>query len=76
MEANQAAEAQYGFRRDELLTMTLVDFWPREDVERNTDLIARSPSPVHAAYTRIRSRDGLLSDAAIRSLTITLDGRA
>jgi PAS domain S-box-containing protein len=75
LEVNQAAEAQYGFSHDELLAMTLVDIWPHEDVDRNTEVVMRSPSPVHAATSRHRRRDGAIRDVEIRSHPMTLDGR-
>jgi len=57
LEVNDAAVLQYGYTREELLTMNASALWPREDDEKNLE--ALSP-PASARHPHAASQEGRL----------------
>jgi PAS domain S-box-containing protein len=73
-EVNDAAVRQYGYTREELLTMTLVDIWPPDQIENNREIVAR-PLPLHAVIMRHRKKDGSQCWVEIRANELSFEGR-
>jgi diguanylate cyclase (GGDEF)-like protein/PAS domain S-box-containing protein len=63
---NEAAARQYGFSRRELLTMTITDIRPEEDIP---DLLEATAKPIHGLQKttiwRHRKKDGAIIDVEI-----------
>lgn len=77
LDVNDAALRQYGYSREEFLTMRIVDIRPVEDVP---ELVRRTSSPqplgpTTGAQWRHRARNGGIFPVAITSWEFTFDGR-
>jgi len=75
---NDAAVAQYGWRREEALTMTSDDFYPPEDLPAVKAHRKQDQSNV-GTHTipglRHRTKDGTVIDVELKARQIELDGR-
>jgi len=71
---NEAAIRQYGYSREEFLSMTVKDLRPPEDVPAFLKMIERSPSG-NLGVWRHRKKDGTIVEAEIISNLITLGDR-
>ncbi|MGH7569279.1 MAG: PAS domain S-box protein [Gemmatimonadales bacterium] len=74
---NDAAVRQYGFPRDEFLTLTILDIRPPEEAAGLAEeLRHRPPGPVIAgSIRRHRRKDGTDFDAEVSSQEVTFEGR-
>ncbi|MEX2272214.1 MAG: PAS domain S-box protein [Vicinamibacterales bacterium] len=73
--ANDAAAALYGWSRDELQRMTLLDIRPEEERERFLGVATQVPDAVtHVGRVRHQARDGRRIVADITTAGLTLDG--
>ncbi|MDP2331912.1 MAG: PAS domain S-box protein [Reyranella sp.] len=75
---NDAAVAQYGWSREEALTMTSNDFYPPEDMPRVKAQRAQDRSDVGTQTIpglRHRTKDGTIIDVEVKARQIELDGR-
>ncbi|MCX6546428.1 MAG: response regulator [Acidobacteria bacterium] len=74
---NDAAVARYGYSQHELLSMTIQDTRPREDLPRLQENIAHAPQHglEQAGLWRHRRRDGSLIDVEIASHTLDFSAR-
>ncbi|MDP1964269.1 MAG: ATP-binding protein [Reyranella sp.] len=75
---NDAAVAQYGWSREEALTMTSDDFYPPEDMPRVKAQRAQDRSDVGTQTIpglRHRTKDGTIIDVELKARQIELDGR-
>ena len=73
---NDAALEQYGYSREELLSMSIRDVWPPEDAERlGTALASRPAGDAYTGTFRHRRRNGTLLDVDVRSDVVVLGGR-
>jgi PAS domain S-box-containing protein len=73
---NETAVDQYGYSREELLGMTVLDIRPEEDVEAVRKHLARAlPGIRLAGLWRHRRRDGTLIWVDVISLSIDFAGR-
>ncbi|GAB4461099.1 MAG: hypothetical protein OHK0029_25900 [Armatimonadaceae bacterium] len=75
LEVNDAAVRQYGFTREEFLSMTLRDIRPKEQLEYLEQRVAESrnsPFPVPPHYALHRRKDGSPVDVEISSTLVTL----
>ena len=77
LEVNDAAVAQYGFRRDEFLAMTIADIRPPEDVSRLRGAVGRVAESAidEAGIWRHRKKDGSILLVEIVSHALEYDGR-
>ena len=78
---NAAVEGIYGYPRAELLTMTLKDLIPEEDVAASPIWLAPMRSKETAGFHpsrsgRMRYKDGSIADVEVTSNDVTVDGRA
>ncbi len=71
---NDATVREYGYTRDELLTMTVADISVPEEGDPAPAVAAAGPHK-HAGTWRHRRRDGSLLDVEITSHPIAVDGR-
>jgi len=74
LEVNDAAVLQYGYTREELLTMNASALWPREDDEKNLEAASR-PLPLRDILMRHRKKDGSICWVSVRVNALTFDGR-
>lgn len=65
LEVNQAAVDQYGYSREEFLSMRLSDIRPPEDVPRLIEDVRTSADHHSAGFWRHRTKDGRLIDVEI-----------
>jgi diguanylate cyclase (GGDEF)-like protein/PAS domain S-box-containing protein len=71
LEVNEAAAREYGYSREELLKMTLLDLGPPEDTERVTEtLMALGPTSGEVGTWRHRKKDGAAIEAEMISFRI------
>ena len=71
LEVNPAAVEQYGFSRDEFLTMTVKDLPPGEDVSRFLQYVGNDPETGgQGGICRQRKKDGSIIQVEIRSHSI------
>lgn len=76
LEVNEAAIHNYGYSRQEFLTMTIKDIRPPEDVPALMDDVARTTATINkAGIWRHRTKDGTLIDVEIVSHALTFAGR-
>jgi two-component system cell cycle sensor histidine kinase/response regulator CckA len=76
VDVNNATIQQYGYSRDEFLSMTIRDIRPEEDVARLDQHVARPrPKWQQSGEWRHRLKDGRVIDVAITSHTLEYDGR-
>ena len=74
---NDAAIRQYGFSRDEFLSMTIKDIRPAEDIPRLLENVAVISEGIdEAGLWRHRTKDGRVIDIDIVSHTIKFAGRS
>lgn len=77
IDVNRKAEELTGFTRNELLTMSILDMIPPEQMSRSTDALEKLRS--RGAYERfegkLRTKDGRWLDIEVRSSAIQKDGR-
>jgi PAS domain S-box-containing protein len=77
IDANTAAVNQYGFSRDELLSMTMLDIRPPEERYIFLHYINTLPDDVQSVGTlKHRWKDGAIRDVYVTSYGLTLAGRA
>ena len=74
LEANEAAVLQYGYAREEFLSLTLEQLWPSEDVGRNRRAVAQNLPATGILAVRHRKKDGSICDVELRSNAIRFDG--
>ncbi|MEP0806693.1 MAG: PAS domain S-box protein [Chloroflexota bacterium] len=73
---NDAAVEQYGYSREEFLSLRITDIRPEEDVPRLLDdLKQERPALQHSGGWRHRRKDGSVIDVEIHSHTLTYNGR-
>ncbi len=73
---NHAAQAKYGYSRDEFLSMTIYDIRPMEDRDRlNSFVQLAHPELGSAGLWRHRLQDGTLIAVEILSHALTWEGR-
>lgn len=73
---NDAAVKQYGYSRDEFLSMTIKDIRPTEDVPRLLENIAKVNYGLdEAGYWQHVTKDGRLIQVEIKSHVMTFDGK-
>ena len=65
IDVNAAAVAHYGFRRDQFLTMTLIDLLPVRDVPRLIGALKQSPSGRMSGAYQHRTHDGRIIDTVM-----------
>jgi|GEM_PF-3492177 len=76
LEVNDAAAAQYGYTREEFLTMRTDDLRPPEDVERMISAFrSRAPGGAERGVWRHRTKDGRILIVEIVSHDTKLDGQ-
>jgi PAS domain S-box-containing protein len=76
LDVNQAAIEQYGYSRDEFLSMSLRDIRPAEDVERLVkDIAADRPNLQHSGIWRHVRKDGEVIQVEITSHRLEFQGR-
>jgi len=73
---NQAAVDQYGYSRQEFLTMTIADIRPEEDIPRLMEKLAHPAEGLErAGVGRHRKKDGSIIDVEITTHPIEFAGR-
>src|SRR5918992_4289253 len=73
---NRAAVQQYGYTREEFLTMTLLDIRPPEDADALRETIRHAPSlDGPRGIWRHRRKDGSLFDVEITTQELTFHGQ-
>jgi PAS domain S-box-containing protein len=73
---NEAAVRKYGYTRDELLRMTVLDIRPPEDVARlKTILTKLEGNNLHTGVWRHRGRDGTVFEVEITTHALEFGGR-
>ena len=73
---NEAAVTDYGYSKDEFLSMTVRDVRPEEDLPRLADRMAgRLPKLSDPAVFRHRKKSGARIDVEIRSHEVAFEGR-
>lgn len=73
---NNAAVEQYGYSREEFLSMTLAQIRPPEDVEKLRDVLARrSPGFARAREWRHRKKNGAIITVEITAHQMDFSGR-
>jgi two-component system cell cycle sensor histidine kinase/response regulator CckA len=76
LEVNEAAIRQYGFTRDEFLSMTIKDIRPVEDLPRFLESTRQLSDQLSANEVwRHKRKDGQVMDVEINAHSITFDGR-
>jgi PAS domain S-box-containing protein len=75
LDANVAAENMYGFSRDELLTMTVFDMRPAEEIPRLMERL-RTDSSMEGVAWKHHRKDGSLLDAEIAEAPLLFGGRS
>jgi len=76
LEVNDAAIARYGYSRDELLSMTLKDIRPPEDLEALDSWLNRAPSDrTNAPEWRHKYKDGRVVDVEVYGHPIEFGGQ-
>lgn len=74
--ANDAAVVQYGYSRDELLSLTLVDLWPDVEGEELTARVKREGAPSgYSGTARHRRKDGSSITVEVYCTPITYNGK-
>ena len=73
---NDAALEQYGYTRDELLGLTLIDIRPPEDVPTFRTMMETAGPEGRTDRVRHRRKDGSLLDVEVTGRPITFEGRA
>jgi PAS domain S-box-containing protein len=76
LEVNDAAVRVYGYTRDELRRMTLVDLWQAEDAASYREALAGLEPYGRAVGQRHRKRDGTFCDVELRTDALSSDGGA
>ena len=77
LDVNAATVQLYGYSRDELLSMTMLDLRPPEMAARYTEAIRALPSEARfVGVWQHRKKDGALVDIELTSYAFDLDGRA
>lgn len=75
LDANAAAVKQYGYRRDKLKSMTILDIRPPEEIPRARRRLTGREAPVKEGIFRHRKKDGTPFEAVINTHWITYRGR-
>ena len=74
---NEAALRKYGYSREELMAMTILDIRPAEDVARLKEVLASlEPSNFNTGSWRHRKKDGTTFEVEITTHAIEFAGRA
>lgn len=73
---NQAATVNYGYTRDEFLSMTLKDIRLAEDVPALLDHVANIQSTTEGGAWKHRKKDGTLINVEVTSHSLTFAGRS
>jgi len=75
LSANEAAVKYYGYSRDELLSMTILDVRPPEDVPAMLDALERARgSDIFTGTFRHRKKDGTIVEVEVVSHEVVLGG--
>ena len=75
LSANDAAVQYYGYSRDELLSMTILDVRPPEDVPAVLDALERArSSDIFTGTFRHRKKDGVIVEVEVVSHEVVLGG--
>lgn len=73
---NDAAVAHYGYSRDEFLSMTVNDLYPREEIPALLNLLAKlDQGAKQSGVWKHRLKNGSLIEVEIVSHTIMIDGK-
>jgi hypothetical protein len=73
---NDAALQKYGYSREELLAMTVLDIRPPEDVPRLKEILASiEPENINKGCWRHLKKDGTTFEVEITTHAVELDGR-
>jgi PAS domain S-box-containing protein len=73
---NEAALQKYGYSRDELMGMTVLDIRPEEDVQRLRETLATlAPMNLNTGSWRHRKKDGTTFEVEITTHAIEFGGR-
>ncbi|WP_312318695.1 EAL domain-containing protein [Stenotrophomonas sp.] len=77
LEVNEAAVQQYGYSRDEFLSMSILDIRPREGWDEIRQAIANAgPGETHDAQVRLhRRKDGTVFEVRAHLARLDFDGR-
>ncbi len=77
LEVNEAAVQQYGFSREEFLSMSILDIRPREGWDEIRNAIANAgPGETHDAQVRLhRRKDGTVFEVRAHLARLDFDGR-
>jgi PAS domain S-box-containing protein len=77
LDVNHSATQNYGYSRQEFLSLTIKDIRPSEDVSELLESVTKASSGTETAGTwRHRKKDGTLIDAEITSHPLTFSGKA
>jgi PAS domain S-box-containing protein len=75
LDVNVAAEVMYGYGRDELLDMTVLDVRPPEEIPRLMERL-RTGAPTEGMAWRHQRKDGSLLDAELAETQLMFEGKA
>ncbi|MDP9348035.1 MAG: PAS domain S-box protein, partial [Gemmatimonadota bacterium] len=76
LDVNGTVVRQYGYSREEFLSMSIQDIRPREDVPQLEQVVAPDRRGiVHRGLFHHRKQDGSIIDAEVTTQEITFDGR-
>jgi two-component system sensor histidine kinase/response regulator len=75
LEVNQAAINQYGYSREDFLSMTLLDIRPPEGIPATMESIRRTGVHAYSAETQHRKKDGTPVDVEILAHTVSFRGQ-
>ncbi len=76
LDVNEAALAQYGYAREELLRMCITDIRPVEDIPRVLEAIRNNPSALaFRGYWRHRRKNGEIFEVEVTTQGILFGGR-
>lgn len=73
---NDETTRRYGYSREELLTMTVKDIRPPEDIPRLLQLVGQSANGQMMHSARHQKKDGTIIDVEVSSHPVTFDGRS
>ena len=75
LDVNEAAVAQYGWTREEMLSMTILDIRPEEEREAVRAAVTQTSVPREAGVWQHMRRDGSIMEVAVVSAPIDFQGR-
>ncbi len=75
LDANAASVKQYGYRRDQLLSKTILDIRPPEEIPRLKRILIKRRTPLKEVRFIHRRRDGTTFDAIVNTHWLNYLGR-